>query len=159
MKKLKQAKSVFASNKDVSALCVTSDGSVFNTDKISFATAHAQRFDDKSVVVVGRDGKFKKENEKFFFKGSNITFQLLSAKEAPANEDEKPKEDEPKADDQPNDDQPQEDEKQAENAPEDTEAIANDEMSVKVLKSMAKTLDGYKSSMNKAELIALLNAK
>lgn len=35
--------------------------------------------------------------------------------------------------------------------------VANDEMTIKELKAIAKDLDGFKSSMNKTELIELIN--
>jgi hypothetical protein len=148
MEKLKKAKSVLIS-KDVNAVCVTSDGSVFHAKDKIFADAHSQRFDDETILIVGKNDEFKKENKNLFFKGSRFSFQLANEKtpgepkgdETPGE----PKGDEPKGD-EPTGDKPKGDEPRA-----------NDEMSVKVLKSMAKDIDGYKSSMNKAELIELIN--
>ena len=142
---------MLTSQSDVNAVCVTSDESVFNAKDLHFANSHSQRFDDKSIVIIGKNKDFKEDNESLFFEGSRYSFQLLDAVK-----DEKPTDDEtPVITLDPIVDEPKGDEPKGD---EPATGSANDEMSVKVLKSMAKSIDGYKSSMNKAELIELINA-
>lgn len=123
-KELKQkAINVFTSSKGVDAVCVTSDGSTFVGQNKSFADAHSQRFEDKSIVVFGKTEEFKKSNKNLFFEGSKWSFEMINVDES--------------------DDQ--------------SGIVANEDMTIKELKSIAKKLDGYKSSMSKTELIELIN--
>lgn len=90
MDKMNKAKSVLMDKASINAVCVTVDGSTFDAKDVNFADAHSQRFDDQSILVVGRDDSFKKANKNLFFKGSRWSFEMISSDEPKKPSPKKP---------------------------------------------------------------------
>lgn len=81
MNRMDKAKTALTDKTFVNAICVTVDGSTFDAKNFQFADAHSQRFDDQSILVVGRDDSFLKSNKHLFFNGSKWSFEMVSTDE------------------------------------------------------------------------------
>ena len=135
MNKENKAKLALTSNKGVNAICVTSDGSAFDAKQKEYADAHSQRFEDQSIAVFGVDGKFGEDNKNLLFDGSKWSFKVVEGLEL----DEEPNNDENGSNDNNEGDK------------------ASMDMSKDELQEMAKDLEGFKTSLTKAELVELIN--